>query len=103
MNLFNEIVKLAGEGKFADNNIPLNKLAFDKGFNILQTAENDTPHDYYEVFKAEKSDGDYKVDITITTKDKYKSFGNDEEPYKNTMKLYEGNNVIDSFEYTYFK
>lgn len=45
----------------------------------------------------------YKMIITISTKDKYRSFGNDEEPYRNNLELWENEKLINSKQYVYFK
>lgn len=37
--------------------------------------------------------------ITISTKDKYRSFGNDEEPYRNNLELWENEKLIKSKQY----
>ncbi len=41
--------------------------------------------------------------ISISTKDKYRSFGNDEEPYRNNLELWENEKLINSKQYVYFK
>jgi len=55
------------------------------------------------IFHAEKTDGSQKIVITIRTRDKYRSFGNDDEPYRNTVILYDNGKKIASESYTYFE
>lgn len=44
-----------------------------------------------------------RIVLSITTSDNYRSFGNDEEPYHNVALLYNGDNLVDKYEYTYFE
>ncbi|MBJ6722336.1 hypothetical protein I2750_19235 [Bacillus sp. PR5] len=58
----------------------------------------------YELFKASKQVGEHKLIIKIETRDRYRSFGgNDDEPYINTLELWKDGDLIESKGYTYFK
>ena len=101
MSLYNDIInEIKG---FEESHTPISNIAHQKAFIIKECKENDNPHDEYECFHAEKIDGSQKVVITIRTRDKYRSFGNDDEPYHNTVTLYENEKKIASKSYTYFE
>lgn len=54
-------------------------------------------------FLAVKDVDNYTITITIETKEKYRSFGNDDEPYKNTIALSKNGVQIYSKSYIYFE
>lgn len=102
MSLFSTIVSESLGYEYSQT--PLSNLAHKYEFTILEPEDTDKPNDYYECFKAEKLDGNQKIVITITTRDIYRSFVNDDdEPYHNKVEVFENNKRIDYFEYTYFK
>lgn len=57
----------------------------------------------YEVFKSNKEDKNYRMTIIISTKDNYKTCGNDDEPYRNVLELWKDGILERSNEYIYFK
>lgn len=101
MSLYQEIVNEI-EG-FEESHTPISNIAHKKGFIMKEKQNNDEPFGYYECFHAEKEDGKYKIIITIETRDNYRSFGKDDEPYHNTVALYENDTCIASKNYTYFE
>lgn len=102
MSLFSTIVSEASD--FENTLTPLSILAHKYEFTILEPEATDNPTDYYECFKAEKVDGNQRIVITITTRDIYRSFvNNDDEPYHNKAEVFENDKCIDHFEYTYFR
>lgn len=101
MSLYNDIInEIQG---FEESQTPISDIAHKKDFTIMKCEENDNPNDEYECFHAEKTDGSQTVVLTIRTRDIYRSFGNDEEPYHNTVTLYDNGKEISSQSYTYFK
>lgn len=88
---------------FEESCTPISNVAHENGFTIKEPKPNENPNETYECFHAEKTDGKYTIVISIYTRDKYRSFGNDEEPYHNNVALYEDDICIDSTQYTYFQ
>ena len=82
---------------------PISKIAHDYEFEILDVNSDSDLGDWYTVFNAIKKYDDYLIELKIETKDKYRSFGNDEEPYRNEIILFQGSKEIQSKEYIYFK
>ena len=101
MSLYNDILnEIQG---FEESHTPISNIAHQKDFTIMECEKSDDPTDEYECFHAEKTDGSQKIVITIRTRDKYRSFGNDVEPYRNTVILYDNGKKIASESYTYFE
>lgn len=69
----------------------------------MQTSDKESADGSYECFHAEKTDGDQTIVLNITTRDNYRSFGNDEEPYHNTVSSYKDGQLVDTKSYTYFE
>lgn len=103
MELYNEILKQVESLKSTDTSI--SQIAHTYEFEILNTNDYSSciPGDRYTIFKAKKKHNLYTIELQIDTKDKYRSFGNDEEPYFNEIRLLKENKIIDHKEYTYFK
>ncbi|MHC1747468.1 MAG: hypothetical protein AB9856_03650 [Cellulosilyticaceae bacterium] len=105
MDLFNQIVELMPSLNASCTS--LSDIAHQQGFTIIPLPKDDDQcalaGNRYTCFTAEKHVGEYTLTIEVETRDIYRSFGNDDEPYFNTLCLYKGNELIDSKSYTYFK
>lgn len=82
---------------------PISKIAHDYEFETLDVNLDSALGDWYTVFNAIKKYDDYLIELKIETKDKYRSFGDDEEPYRNEIALFKRSKKIESRVYTYFK
>lgn len=105
MELFNEISSQMSSLEASCTR--LSDIAHQQDFTIIPLPEDDGKDalagDRYTCFTAEKHIGEYTITIEVETRDSYRSFGNDDEPYFNTLRLYKGTELIDSKSYTYFK
>lgn len=103
MELYNNIIQQVENLKLKDESI--SQIAHTYGFDILNTDDISSaiPGERYTIFKAIKRFDLYIIELQIDTKDKYSSFGNDEEPYFNEIRLLKGTELIDHKEYIYFK
>jgi hypothetical protein len=82
----------------------LAEVSKEYGFKSEKTLkENNNNESRYEVFKASKKMGEYTLIIKIETKDSYRSFKDDKEPYFNSLELWNADSLVRSESYTYFK
>ena len=104
MDFFEKIKSTINQNDYEKNKIPISDIAHHEGgYTIVELSNNENPCGYYECFHAEKEFGSMRIVLSITTSDNYRSFGNDEEPYHNVALLYNGDNLVDKYEYTYFE
>ncbi len=102
MELYYEMLKKV-------NNLELQKKGISEiadiyGFEILPKNENNIiPGERYNIFNAKKEIDGYVIELQIDTKDKYKSGGNDEEPYFNKIRISKDNKTLDFKEYVYYE
>lgn len=75
------------------NNVPLN--------NKKDSFAGDG--NYYEVYRAEYNVGNEKIIAVVKTKDKYRSFGKDDEPFTSTVELWSNCKIINEKSYTFWK
>lgn len=101
MEYFKELLKEVD--KLEEKEYPISKIAHNHDFEILNVDLDGNSGDWYMCFKARKKYDNYLIELTTETKDKYRSFGDDEEPYRNEITLFEGSKKIKSRVYTYFK
>ncbi|MBR0483310.1 MAG: hypothetical protein IJJ69_00845 [Oscillospiraceae bacterium] len=100
-DLYASIVKEFGE--LEKSHTPINKFAFEENFAVFNVSNDENLNGEYEGFRAEKSDGNKKIVLGITTRDNYRPFGNDKEPYHNWIEFYENDKLIFRNSYTYFE
>lgn len=105
MEEYNAIVEQFKEFESAERSLA--QISRDYGFTKEDVDENDKnviTGNRYEVFRASKQVGKHKLLIKVETRERYSSFGgNDDEPYFNTIELWENGKLIKSDGYTYFK
>ncbi|QDQ03761.1 hypothetical protein EKQ63_00880 (plasmid) [Bacillus sp. BD59S] len=104
MEEYNAIVEKFKELESAERSLV--QISRDYGFTEEKVDKDDNDviaGNRYELFKASKQVGKHKLVIKVETRDKYSSFGNDDEPYFNTIELWEGVKLVESKGYTYFK
>ena len=101
MSLYDSIIAQLDE--LEKSKTPISNVAHKECFTQIQTPDTESTDGTYECFRAEKADGDQKVILSITTRDNYRSFGNDEEPYHNTVSVYKDGQLIGSKSYTYYE
>ena len=104
MNEYDEIVSKFNQ--LENDEISLAEISRKHGFIVQEKSqeEENIPGDRYEVFKASKQVDQYTMIIAIETRDSYRSCAaDDQEPYFNTIELWENGNLIKNNSYTYFK
>lgn len=101
MEFFKELLKEVDILEVKEH--PISKIAHDYEFEILDVNLDGAWGDWYTIFNAIKKYDDYLIELKIETKDKYSSFGDDEEPYRNEIVLFKESKEIQSKVYTYFK
>lgn len=101
MDEFNEIIRKLDY--LEKNKISLATICSEYGFSKKKLVKDNNTTERYQVFKASKKAGHYKIIIIIETRDSYKSFANDKEPYFNIIELWKDGRIVDSKNYTYFK
>lgn len=100
MDIFDEIVSRFK--KLEDEKITLSNLARKYNFEEIEKKDDSVPGEYYYLYYGEKKIDDFLLVIEVETKDKYKSFGDDDEPYRNTIKILKNNKVINEEYYIFF-
>ncbi|MCQ6274721.1 hypothetical protein JMM81_07010 [Bacillus sp. V3B] len=75
------------------------------GFETVDKQQDDNyvTGDTYEIFRAQYLSEGYVLVASITTRDKYRLGGNDDEPYTNTLELFKNGELITKEAYTYWK
>lgn len=101
MDIFNEIVSNFEE--LEKNKISLCGLAKQYDFKEIKKEDNSVTGEYYYLYYGEKQIDGYLLVIEVETKDKYRGYGNDEEPYRNVIKILKNNKVKEQKQYIYFK
>lgn len=101
MSLYDSIV--AQFGDLEKSKTPISNVAHKEGFTQIETPDTESSDGTHECFRAEKIDGDQTVVVSITTRENYRSFGNDEEPCHNTVSSYKDGKLIESKSYTYYE
>ncbi|CEK34317.1 hypothetical protein UMC2_35281 [[Clostridium] sordellii] len=102
MEFFNKLLEEVEQLEIKE--YPISKIAYDHGFTIMDVKScRSGMGEWRTLFKATKEYNDYIIEIEIKNKDKYKSFGKDDEPYVNKITLFKESKSIRSKEYTYFK
>ena len=103
MEMYDEILKQLEIFKSEEKSI--SEIGHSYNFEILPTEndENIGVGDRYTIFKARKEVDEYVIELQVDTRDKYRSFGNDEEPYFNEIRILKNNKVLKSEEYIYFE
>ncbi|WP_160692574.1 hypothetical protein [Clostridium sp. C2-6-12] len=103
MDLYSTIVNEISN--FAETHTPISDIAHKYNFEMVPIPKdpNFVDGNTWTCFHAIKQDGEYSLSITIETREKYRSYGNDEEPYTNTITITKDNTVIDTKSYIYFE
>lgn len=88
---------------YEETQTPISNIGCKYGFTIIDAPLEDDNGNFYTVYKSEKFVDDYHIILEIETKDKYRSFSNDDEPYRNTISIFKDSNLISTKSYTYWK
>ena len=101
MDLYNTI--LSEITSFESSHTPLSDIAHKYEFQIIDVPVDKSTNTMWTCFFAVKNVDDYTITITIETKEIYRSFGNDDEPYRNTIALSKNGVQISSESYIYYE
>lgn len=102
MDEYNEIVSKFNYLEI--NKISLATISGEYGFTSEKEGQkNNSVGERYKLLVASKQVGKYNMIVKIETRDIYRSFGDDDEPYINIIELWKNEGLVDSKSYTYFK
>ncbi|WP_333860815.1 hypothetical protein [Clostridium sp.] len=102
MDIYNEIVSKIHECE--SKKIPISDFGHKYGFkNVNLNHKNEEINEPYICYKAQKENDGYIITLEIETEDNYRSFGNDEEPYRNKITVSKNGKEIQSKTYVYVK
>ncbi|WP_431808557.1 hypothetical protein [Lysinibacillus sphaericus] len=106
MNLFDDIVKEFPRLEEKEETIV--NIVRNKGFQDVDTLKKEGhlagDGNYYEIFRAILEEGDFKLVAKVETKDNYRSFvGNDDEPYRSILELWENGKKVKEKSYAFWK
>lgn len=68
-----------------------------------ENIKNDDNNYYYHLYYGKKNIENFLITIEIETRDIYRPFRDDDEPYRNTLKIFKNDKLIDSKTYIYFQ
>lgn len=106
MSLFDNIVKEFP--RLEEKQETIVSTARNNGFQDVDTLKEEGSFagdgNYYETFRAVLAEGDFELVARVETKDKYGSFGsNDDEPFCNVLELWENGKKVKEKSYTFWK
>lgn len=103
MDLYSTIVREISS--LANTHTPISDMAHKYNFQIIPITEDTSSvvGNKRTCFHAIKQEGKHLISITIETSENYRSFGDDKDPYTNTITISKDGDIIATQSYSYIE